>query len=145
VDGGWLDIEGVGGHNTAWINAGLVQLDGNADVMQVPEVNPDIGLSISGFYGPPTVTSVNSSGGEETVEWSMIPVRKDLLPGEGVPIYIVEVWSCKDGKPAFDAYGTNDLTITFPLETGCGPQPRALIRLQFKEGFSKGEAILLPP
>lgn len=144
VDGGWLQVQGVGGHNAGWINAKLLQLDGNADVMSLPEINPDTGLPVVTFYGPPVVTRVSSAGGQVTVEWAPVTVRADLMPGEGVPIYVVEVWSCNSGKKSYTVLGTNDTTTIFPVEIGCGQDAKALLRLQFKEGVSAATIIALP-
>jgi hypothetical protein len=110
--------------------------------MTLPVVTPEKILPVSTFYGPPAVTSVSVIGGQATVSWAPVDVRSDLMPGEGVPLYLVEIWTCKDGKPTFSVIGRNDTSASFPVDSSFGPS-RAVLRLQFKEGVSKGQEIPL--
>ncbi|HUH95764.1 MAG TPA: hypothetical protein VLZ89_00290 [Anaerolineales bacterium] len=138
-DGNWVLVQAIGGKKPAWIAAASIDLDG--DVMTLPVVDPDTILPISNFYGPPDVTSVVMSGSSVTLEWAPIEVRVDLVPGYPLNIYIVEIWSCDQGKKVYTAYGTDDTTITVPVDDSCG-QAQAYVRLQFKEGFTTAQ--LLP-
>jgi hypothetical protein len=142
VDGGWVVVQAIGGHNPAWINANLIQIDG--DVMSLPVVDPDSLLTISHFlgYGPPAITDTSINGDQVTLSWAPVTLRIDQYPGPGIPIYLVEIWTCNQGKQTFAVIGTNDTTVTFPIDNSCG-QSRAEVRLQFKEGFTTADLIPL--
>jgi hypothetical protein len=139
-DGKWILIQAIGGHKPAWISA--LSIDLNSDPMTLPVVGPYQILPISNFYGPPDVTSATSNGTSATLEWLPVKVRIDLVAGYPLNTYIIAVSTCNQGKKVFLAFGTNDTTITVPIDNGCG-QSTAQVILQFKEGFVTGALVPL--
>ncbi|HUH97780.1 MAG TPA: hypothetical protein VLZ89_10505, partial [Anaerolineales bacterium] len=137
-DGNWLLVSG---RQDAWISVDSISLN-QAQVMSLPVADPFVALPISNFYGPPVVTSAVSNGTQATLEWQPIKVRIDLVPGYLVPIYIVAVNTCNGGKKVFLVFGTNDTTLTVPVDNGCG-QSTGQVILQFKEGYVRGALIPL--
>ncbi|MGE5249952.1 MAG: hypothetical protein ACM3QS_07020 [Bacteroidota bacterium] len=142
ADGNWLKIQAIGGHNPCWINADLIDVEG--DVMQVADAYPSTnGLPISPFFEKIAITSISRDGGTVTVQWAEHTIRSDLVQPDAVE-YIVEVWTCMDGKPGFYALGTNDTSASFQIDESCGAASHADVIGQDKEGFSPPAVIDLP-
>jgi hypothetical protein len=144
ADGNWLKVQGVGGHNPCWIKA--EQIDAGGDVMVLPDAYPqNNGLPISPYFPQIAVTS-SSSGGHVTVEWPQHAIRADLNTEEGIE-YIVEVWTCVDGKPNFTPIGIGVDQVTmaeFDIDSSCGFASHADLIGEDKEGFSPPTLIAVP-
>jgi hypothetical protein len=142
ADGDWLQIE-LGGRNTpCWINASLVQVEG--DVMALPDTYPiDRRLQSSDAFPQLTLISASPGGNGVTASWVHFEIREDLKQ-TGMVEYIIEVWTCVDGKPAFYAVGTNDTVATFQIDNSCGVTSYAHLIGQDEHGFSFPTTIPLP-
>lgn len=142
ADGDWLHIQLRGRNEPCWINAKLVQPDGN--VMSLPDEYPlNTRLPFSDDFEQITITSVSPGASGVTVEWLPHIIRSDLVE-EGAVEYIVEVWTCVDGKPAFYAIGTNDTFATIQIDNSCGVASHADVIGQDQHGFSPPAVISLP-
>lgn len=142
ADGNWLHIQAIGGNNPCWINGKLVQVDG--DIMNLPdEYSTNMGLPISDDFEQITITSISPDASGVTVEWLPHTIRSDLIE-EGAVEYIVEVWTCVDGKPAFYAIGTDDTFATIQIDNSCGIISHADVIGQDQHGFSPPAVIALP-
>ena len=68
-DSKWVYVQAIGGRNPCWINARLIQTDGDVSSLPIyyPEKAP---LSPSSYYPPTTVLNAtrNSANHEETVD-----------------------------------------------------------------------------
>ena len=143
ADGNWLNIRAIGGNNPCWLKASLINMEG--DVMQLPDnYTETLHRPISPYFEAITLLSVS---GSETVnvEWQNHVIRADLDSEQGIE-YIIEVWTCVDGKPAFYAVGFPPGTTSgsFTVDSSCGVSSRADIRGMDKEGFSPWTKISLP-
>jgi len=141
ADGDWLNIQGIGGHNPCWIAAKLMKVDG--DVMGLPDAYPVSYQWTSDYFEPIKILGVSGGGGTVTVVWQKHIIRPDLATGEGIE-YIVEVWTCVAGKPAFYAIGTNNTSATFQIDSSCGQNSHADVIGEDKHGFSLPGLIALP-
>ena len=142
ADGNWLQVRGIGGKNACWIKASQIQADG--DVAMLPDAYPvTMGLPISPFFDQITITGNSSSAGTVSVEWLEHIIRSDLSTEQGIE-YIVEVWTCVDGKPNFTPIGTNDTSASFDIDSSCGFASHADLIGEDKEGFSIPTPITLP-
>ena len=142
ADGNWLLVQGVGGHNSCWIKAVQIEVDG--DVMSLPDAYPFTqNLPISPFFPQITITGVSSNGGFVNVSWLDHIIRADLDTEQGIK-FIVEVWTCVDGKPNFTAIGTNETSASFQIDNSCGMVSHADVIGEDKEGFSPPAQIALP-
>lgn len=143
VNGTWLYVQASGGKNPCWINAELVQVDG--DVMSLENVYPDQApLPKTPYTTPPATVKSSRSGNVVTLSWSDTYRRLDLDPGEGQLKYVLEMWHCVGGQLIFDVYGTNDLSLEVQDEPGCSQPSSARIFVQDKEGFTAPEMIPWP-
>ena len=143
TDGNWLYVQGIGGHNPCWIKAVQIQVDG--DEMSLPDAYPFTqNLPISPFFEQLTI-SVSNSGGMVNVSWSEHIIRSDLGTEQGIE-YIVEIWTCVDGKPAFYALGLppGETSASFQIDNSCGVTSHADVIGEDKEGFSIPAEIPLP-
>jgi hypothetical protein len=143
VDGGWAYIQFKGTTNLCWINSKLIQAEG--DIMSLPDYYPDnSSLPRATNYGPVTITSVSGGGASVTVEWLPIVLPDYAMPDEPEVQYVIEVWSCFNGEPAFYSYGTNETEMTFEVDDSCGQLSHADIVAQNKAGVSGITNIPLP-
>jgi hypothetical protein len=144
ADGSWLKVQGVGGNNPCWINAQLIQVEG--DRIALPDAYPlTTGLPISPYFERISVTSVWEDGQGVNVEWAPHEIPEELgIKEEGVVEYIVEVWTCVDGQPDFTAFGTDETTYALQIDNSCGVASHATVIGQDKEGFSPPATINLP-
>ena len=142
ADGDWLHIQLKGRNEPCWINAKLVQVDG--EVMNLPdEYPPDRRLQTSDDFEQITITSISPSASGVVVAWAPHTIRPDLVEPDAVE-YIVEVWTCVDGKPAFYAVGTNDTFATIQIDNSCGIASHADVIGQDQHGFSPPAIVSLP-
>jgi hypothetical protein len=143
VDGGWAYIQFKGTTNLCWINSQLIQAEG--DLMSLPDRYPDgSSLPYATDYGPVTINSVTGGGGSVTVEWLDLGLPDYALPDEPEVQYVVQVWSCANGEPAFYSFGTNETEMTFTVDDSCGQISRADVVAQNKAGVSGITQIPLP-
>lgn len=136
ADGDWLKIRAIGGDNPCWLKASLINLDD--DVMRLPDAYMEpLVRPISPFFEAITLLGV-SSGGTVSVSWQNHDIRADLDTEQGIE-YLIEVWTCKDGKPVFYALGfaPGVTSGSFTVDYNCGVPSRAVIRGMDKEGFSR--------
>jgi hypothetical protein len=142
IDGGWAFIQYAGTKNLCWINSKLIQLNG--DIMSLPDYWKDsASLPMASNYGPVSILSV-SGNAAVTVEWAPIVLPDYALPGENEVQYVIEVWTCLNGSPAFYTLGTNETEMTFEVDDSCGQVSRANIVAQNKLGVSGITPIPIP-
>jgi hypothetical protein len=142
-NGSWLYVQAPRQKNPCWINAELMQVNG--DVMSLADVYPDAApLPRTPYTLPPHTVSSARSGNIVTLSWSDTYRRPDLDPGTGQVKYVVEVWHCVGGQLLFDVYGTNDLSVEVSDEASCAQPSSARIFVQDKEGLTEPEAIPWP-
>jgi hypothetical protein len=142
ADGDWLQIELSGGNTPCWINASLVQAEG--DIMALPDqYPPDRRLPISDAFPQIALISAEPGGNGITASWVHQEIREDLKQ-TGTVEYIIEVWTCVDGEPAFYAVGTDDTVASFQVDNSCGISSYAHLIGQDEHGFSFPTKIPLP-
>ena len=137
ADGDWLQVQAVGGHNPCWLKA--IQMKVSGDVMALPDTYPYTnGLPISPFFERVAILSVSGgTSGTVNVEWRPHAVRADINTGEGIE-YVIEVWTCVNGKPAFYAVGfpLGATSGSYQVDDSCGVPTHVDIIGEDKEGFS---------
>ena len=142
VDGGWAYIQFAGTKNLCWINSKLIQVNG--DLMSLPDAYKDSSsLPYASDYGPVSIVSV-SGDAVVTVEWTPIVLPEIALPSEIERQYVIQVWTCLNGSPAFYTLGTNETEMTFEVDNSCGVVSRADIVAQNKLGVSGVAPIAIP-
>jgi Fe2+ transport system protein FeoA len=142
ADGDWLQIELGGGNTPCWINASTVQVEG--DIMTLPDTYPiDRRSPISDAFPQIGLISASPSANGITASWVHFEIREDLKQTDTVE-YVIEVWTCVDGKPAFYAVGTNDTVAIFQIDNSCGYASYAHLIGQDEHGFSFPTKIPLP-
>lgn len=143
-DAKWVYVQAIGGHNPCWINAKLIQSEGDVMSLQIyyPEKAP---LPQSPYYSPTIMRSATRNGSQVTVEWTDVPLRAGDEEDEFMQHYIIEVWRCEGGGIIFEPLATNDLSISFVDEAGCGAPSHGRIFVQEKHGFSGPTEIPWPP
>jgi hypothetical protein len=139
ADGGWTQTR-----DHCWINSSLV--DVNGDLMSLPDTYRDSSSLPFGAtkYGAATITGVSGNGGVVTVDWAPIDLPDYAMVSDIEAEYVVEVWTCKDGIPAFYSLGTSETSATFDVDSSCGEPSRADLVVQNKAGVSGVSQIPLP-
>jgi len=137
ADGDWLQVQAIGGHNPCWLKASQMKVSG--DVMALPDTYPYTnGLPISPFFERVAIVSVSGgTSGTVNVEWNPHKIRADINSGEGIE-YVIEVWTCVNGKPAFYAVGfpIGATSGSYQVDDSCGVPTHVDIIGEDKEGFS---------
>ena len=129
ADGNWIQVQGA----KCWINAEQVQVDG--DIKTAPDTYRDsTSLPKTNDYGPTTITGVSGSGGSVTVDWTAVVLPDYAMVSDIEREYVIEVWTCQNGAPAFYSLGTNDTSMTFDVDDSCGEASRADVVVQIKTG-----------
>lgn len=142
VDGGWALVQYAGTENRCWINAKLIQVTG--DLMSLPDAYQDSSsLPRTSKFGPVSILSA-SGDAVVNVEWTPVVLPPEALPGENEVLYVIEVWTCLNGSPAFYTLGTNETSASFDVDSSCGVVPRADIVAQNKLGVSGITPIPIP-
>ena len=139
ADGGWVQTKSL-----CWINSTLVEAKG--DIMSVPDTYRDSSSLPFGAtqYGAATITGVSGGGGTVSVDWAPIDLPEYAMVSDIETEYVVEVWTCENGIPAFFSVGTNDTSATFSVDSSCGESSRADLIVQNKAGVSGVSQIPLP-
>jgi hypothetical protein len=142
VDGGWAHIQFTGTKNLCWINSKLIQVNG--DLMSLPDAYQNSSsLPLASDFGPVSIVSVSGSAAV-TVEWTPIILPEIAMPSEIERQYVIEVWTCLNGSPAFYTVGTDETEATFEVDNSCGVVSRADIVAQNKLGVSGITPISIP-
>jgi hypothetical protein len=142
ADGDWLQVELGGGNTPCWMNKSLIQVEG--DVMALPDMYPpDRRLPLSDAFPQITLISASPVGDGIAASWGPVEIRIDLRD-TGTVEYLIEVWTCIDGKPGFYTVGTNDNVATFQIDNSCGIASYAHVIGQDEHGFSFPTKIPLP-
>lgn len=144
-DGGWIEIEEVGGWNSCWIQASQAQLQ-SGRIEDLPVVAPMLPRS-EYEYGPPLNTTARRQGDEVTISWEAVYMSADEVQG-----YLIDAYVCQDGQylhlPVFVAktYAENTGTISVKItdEAGCTELSRAHIVSMGTRGFAGREKIFWP-
>jgi hypothetical protein len=144
IDGGWAYIQFAGTHNLCWINSKLIQVDG--DLKSLQDYYPDKApLPRTSKFGGASITSVSGSSASITVEWAPVVLSTIAMPsGAGETEYVIEVWTCINGAPGYTTLGTNDTTLSFPVDDSCGMTSHANLVTQTNLGISGIATIKLP-
>jgi hypothetical protein len=139
ADGGWAQTQ-----SDCWINSALIEISG--DIMAAPDTYRDSSSLPLGAtqYGAAAITGVSGGGGTVSVDWASIDLPDYAMVSDIETEYVVEVWTCKDGNPAFYSIGTNETSATFDIDSSCGQASRADLVVQNKAGVSGVSQIPLP-
>jgi hypothetical protein len=124
------------------MNASLIHFEGN--VMALPDAYPhDRRLQWSADF--PQIGLISASPGANgiTASWVHHEIPDHLQQTDNVE-YIIEVWTCVNGSPAFYAVGTDNTVATFQVDDSCGISSYAHLIGQDEHGFSFPTEIALP-
>ena len=128
----WVYVEGK---NKCWVNTNYLDIQGNW--LGLPVVYPGVAkLPVSPYYPPTYVLHATRKQDQVTVEWADIPLRAGDEEDERMQHYVVEVWRCENGHILFEPLATNELSVTFIDQAGCGTPSHGRIFVQEKHGFA---------
>jgi uncharacterized protein YraI len=137
----WVYVQGK---SKCWVNTNFIEVHG--DWKRLPIVYPGLArLPVSPYYPPTSVLSVVRNRDQVTVEWADIPLRAGDEEDQFMQHYIVEVWRCENGRLLFEPLATNELSVTFTDQAGCGMPSHGRIFVQEKHGLSGPTEIAWPP
>ncbi|MCJ7625581.1 MAG: hypothetical protein MUO76_18970 [Anaerolineaceae bacterium] len=128
----WILIQAIGGNNPCWVNAAMMEIQG--DVMSVAPVDPHIVLAWSPYYGALTGVSAIRDGDEVTVFWDPLPMRAGD-DSEQIP-YVLEAWVCVDGQIVFTPIGVYYIAAKVSDELGCAEPSHARVLAAEKHGYT---------
>lgn len=130
--GTWVLIQAIGGSNPCWVNAEMMQING--DVMTVAPLDPHIVMAWSPYYGALCGVSAIRDGNEVIVFWDALPLRAGD-DSEQVP-YVLEAWVCVDGQIVFTPVGAYTIAAKVMDEPGCSEPSHARVLAAEKHGYT---------
>lgn len=144
-DGGWIEVEEVGGWNSCWIEVSQSQLQ-SISVEDLPVVAPLLPRSEYEFGSPLTITT-RRDGDDVTVSWEAVFMSVDEVQG-----YLIDAYVCRGGQlvhlPVFVdvTYEENTGLISAQItdEAGCTEPSTAHIVTMGRRGFAGWEKIFWP-
>jgi len=143
-DGKWIYVRAIGGSKPCWINAKYMAIQG--EVMSLEPVYPEKApLPKSPYYPPTDWVGATRGGNSVEVSWHDVPLKAGDEEDADMQHYIIEVWRCEGGQIVFEPLATNDLSVTFGDEPGCGQPSHGRVFVQEKHGFAGPTEIPWPP
>ncbi len=130
----YIEVQAIGGDNPCWVNAAYMDFQGDRNTLKV--VRPEeIKLPLSPYYAPPVGIKAERSGDEVTILWAPL-VLKAGDSSEQTP-YILEAWTCIDGRLSFEPLGTYHNRLVIRDEAGCPEPSRARLLAAEKHGYTR--------
>jgi len=142
VTGTYVEIQAVGDDgNTCWVNTDYMDIMGGMDDLKV--VQPEeVRLPLSPYYAPPVGIKAERSGDEVTLTW--IPLNLKAGDASEQNPYIVEAWTCRDGRLGFEPVGAYNNRLVIRDEAGCEQPSRARLLAAEKHGYTRPVEIEWP-
>lgn len=130
--GSWILIRAIGGTNSCWVKASLMELRG--DVLSLEPFDPHVILPWSPYYRQVTGVQAWRDGSMVIVEWHTLPLRAG---DQADPVrYVVEAWVCRDGELVFDPVGVNFPRAEILDEPGCRAPSHGRVLAAEKHGYT---------
>ena len=132
-DANWVQIQAIGGDNPCWVKASLMEIKG--DLFSVAPVYPnDAPLPVSPYYNPVSNVVASRQNTEITITW----IGQILRAGDeaNTPLYVVEVWACRNNEIKFTPYGRFEENLTIEDEKGCTEKSYARVYFVEKHGYA---------
>jgi hypothetical protein len=130
--GTWVLIQAIGGSNPCWVNAAMMEING--EVMALEPVDVHIVLAWSPYYGALSGVSAEREGNEVTVFWAPLNLRAGD-DSEQVP-YVLESWVCVNGQIVFTPVGTYYFSVKVMDEPGCDEPSHGRVLAAEKHGYT---------
>ena len=128
----WVYVQGK---SPCWVKTDFLDIHGAW--LGLPVVYPGSAkLPISPYYPPTMIRHATRQQEKVTVEWNDIPLRAGDEEDASMQHYIAEVWRCQDGKLLFEPIATNNTSVTFVDQPGCGQPSHGRVFVQEKHGFA---------
>lgn len=130
--GAWVLTEPPGGANRCWVNASLLEIEGN--VLAVEPVDVHSVLAWSPYYDALTGIISYREGDVVTVSWDpLVLIAGD--DSEQVP-YVLEAWVCVDGEITFTPIGSYTTQAQVSDEAGCSEPSYGRVLAAEKHGYT---------
>ena len=147
VQTSWVDLQ-TQNKVKCWINSSpkYVEMQGDVSCLDsyYPEKAPLI-LFRTDLFPAPTEVYASRSGGYVSISWVGYELAPGDWPGPGSPRYLVEVWTCQNGKIVFSPIGTLDESVNVPDEAGCSEPSHGQVYLAHVDGYIGPSYITWPP
>jgi len=150
-DGSWVyvqiaDFEKPGNFGRCWFAAQSLSLEGN--VMELQPIYPDIvGPPISGNpVGYPHLSNVKTTrnGNLVTISWTGVFIPPGDRESATSPLYLLELWTCQNGKVSFTPHFLYTESFTATDEPGCADSSHGRVFLSEKHGYIGPEVLQWP-
>jgi hypothetical protein len=142
-DASWIYVQAIGGNNPCWIKASLMDVKG--DIFSVAPVYPDkTPLIVSPYYAPLTLLDVIREKDEVTIRWYGQSLTAGDEEFENAPLYLVEIWACKNGEIKFTPYGLWEENLTITDQKGCSEVSHGRVYFSEKHGYAGPTEIEFP-
>ena len=150
-DGSWVLVQIPGFKDPAksgrcWFATNSVDLEGTVMTLEPvypAKVGPPISHNPLGYPAPKNVQATRS-GNLVTVTWTGYLIPLGDREGENSPLYLVETWTCSNGKIVFSPHGLSRERFTISDDPGCSEPSHGRVFLSEKHGYIGPEEIPWP-
>lgn len=135
--GTWLYVRYDGYDAPCWANAKFIQVDGEVASLEI--VYPGkVELLLFHHNKFPPVKNVSAARREDgTVEvlWRGYDLALGDRESADSPLYLIEAWTCQDGKLVFNAIGVYEEGALIQDEAGCAEPSHGDVYVAHKDGY----------
>ena len=145
INSGWAYIAADGYEGKCWVNLNQITLDGDAENLKVLYPG-EVGLPLSFLWPVPqnVYTARTADGLKVAIYWDEYILPDGEIESPNSPRYLLELWTCKDGKLSFESKFVWDDDILVTDEAGCSEPSRGVIYLVEKHGYAGPVEIAWP-
>lgn len=133
--GDWVYIQ-HGDTIQCWVNVKYLQVTGSVSELELayPDKAPLILFSHPKFPPPANVQAARSTD-RVVITWVGYELALGDRESAESPIYLVETWTCQDGKIVFTATGAFEEVAVISDEAGCSEPSRGQVYIAHKDGY----------
>ncbi len=143
-EGTWLQVRATRQKEYCWIPAKYVLLNG--DMNSLPSTYPDQAqLPGTVLYPPLSGVTATRNGDQVTISWTDVQVPIDFLQTPNSPLYLAELWTCRNGQLVFTPIGTSANHVTVTDQPGCAQPSHGRVFLSLKDGYTSPAEVNWPP
>jgi hypothetical protein len=143
--GAWIYVKFNNILKPCWVNTKYIELSGDASSLEpvYPDKAPLILFHHANFPPPKDVTA-KRNGDQVEIDWTGYELAPGDRESQDSPLYLVEVWTCQEGKVVFTPIGAFVESALVQDQTGCAEPSHGQVFLAHKDGYVGPVAIPWP-
>lgn len=136
INSTWAYVQGDGYEGNCWVNLNQITLDGNVESLTVLYPG-EFSLPLSFIWPvPQNVYTTRTEDGKLAIYWDEYILPDGELESPSSARYLLELWTCKNGKISFESKFVWEDDIVIEDEAGCSEPSHGFIYLVEKHGYA---------